>query len=160
MNEYTFDAHKPGVNALSWSPAVTLTGTNQKPQGRLVTGGCDNMARVWNEENGEYVNKETAQLFHKDWVRDVAWAPNIGLPTNTIATASQDKTVVIWREKEKDVWESIRVIDFKTVVPWSVSWSVTGSILAISTDENKVHLYKESLEGNWEEVKQINDQQL
>ena len=26
---------------------------------------------------------------HSDWVRDVAWAPNLGLPFNTIASASQ-----------------------------------------------------------------------
>ena len=26
---------------------------------------------------------------HADWVRDVAWAPNIGLPRSYIATASQ-----------------------------------------------------------------------
>ncbi len=26
---------------------------------------------------------------HTDWVRDVAWAPNIGLPGEHIATASQ-----------------------------------------------------------------------
>ena len=53
---------------------------------------------------------------HTDWVRDVAWAPNIGLPRSYIATASQvrfvqflylpacvigvatvqDKTVLVW----------------------------------------------------------------
>lgn len=26
---------------------------------------------------------------HKDWVRDVAWAPSIGLPHSTIASCSQ-----------------------------------------------------------------------
>lgn len=26
---------------------------------------------------------------HTDWVRDVSWAPNIGLPRSYIATASQ-----------------------------------------------------------------------
>ncbi len=26
---------------------------------------------------------------HTDWVRDVAWAPNIGLPRSYIASASQ-----------------------------------------------------------------------
>ena len=28
---------------------------------------------------------------HTDWVRDVAWAPNIGLPRSYTVTASQDK---------------------------------------------------------------------
>jgi len=26
---------------------------------------------------------------HSDWVRDVAWAPNVGIPVSTIATCSQ-----------------------------------------------------------------------
>lgn len=36
---------------------------------------------------------------HTDWVRDVAWCPNMGLPQNLIASCSQDGTVVIWDEK-------------------------------------------------------------
>eukprot|EP01091_Cochliopodium_minus_P010286 TRINITY_DN2688_c0_g2_i2.p1 TRINITY_DN2688_c0_g2~~TRINITY_DN2688_c0_g2_i2.p1 ORF type:complete len:308 (+),score=86.38 TRINITY_DN2688_c0_g2_i2:30-953(+) len=154
-----FTAHKPGVNSISWSPSVSLLGSTQSPQGRLVTGGCDNVARIWTEVNTKEWKESSSLEHHSDWVRDVAWAPNIGLPTNTIATASQDKTVVVWREKEKDKWEKIKIINFNNSVPWRVSWSITGSILAVSTDENKVHLYKESLEG-WDEVKEINDQQL
>lgn len=30
---------------------------------------------------------------HSDWVLDVAWAPNMGLPKNTIASAGQDGKV-------------------------------------------------------------------
>lgn len=30
---------------------------------------------------------------HTDWVRDVAWAPNLGLPKSTIASAGQDGQV-------------------------------------------------------------------
>jgi len=33
---------------------------------------------------------------HTDWVRDVAWAPNIGFPRSYIVTTSQDKSVIIW----------------------------------------------------------------
>lgn len=33
---------------------------------------------------------------HDGWVRDVAWAPNLGLPKSTIASASEDGEVVIW----------------------------------------------------------------
>jgi WD40 repeat protein len=40
------------------------------------------------EENGVY--KEEASLSgHSDWVRDAAWAPNVGLPSSHIATCSQ-----------------------------------------------------------------------
>ena len=36
----------------------------------------------------------------RDWVRDVAWAPSIGLPYSTIASCSQDGTVAIWTQDE------------------------------------------------------------
>lgn len=40
------------------------------------------------EEEGEW--KEEKKLEgHSDWVRDVAWAPSIGLPRSTIASCSQ-----------------------------------------------------------------------
>ncbi len=36
---------------------------------------------------------------HSDWVRDVAWAPNLGMPMNTIASAGQDGKIIIWTEQ-------------------------------------------------------------
>ena len=36
-----------------------------------------------------------------DWVRDVAWAPNFGLPMNTLASAGQDGKVFIWTERQE-----------------------------------------------------------
>jgi len=149
-----FEAHKPGVNSICWGPAVSLLGANQKPVSRFVTGGCDNIAKVWTEVNGKW--EVSAELNgHKDWVRDVSWAPNIGLPSQTIATASQDKSVIIWREEENR-WRAVHTIKTNGV-PWRVSWSITGTILAVSTDENKVSLFKETLEGKWEDVKQIDE---
>jgi len=35
-------------------------------------------------------------------------------------------------------------------VVWRLSWSVTGTILAVSSGDNKVSLWKETLEGEWE----------
>lgn len=42
-----------------------------------------------------------AFLWRADWVRDVAWAPNFGLPMNTIASAGQDGKVFIWTERQE-----------------------------------------------------------
>lgn len=82
---------------------------------RFATAGCDNLVKIWGyrEDTQSWVEEEILEG-HTDWVRDVAWAPNIGLPRSYIATASQvgrgnlqlsfsqgliysqDKTVVIW----------------------------------------------------------------
>lgn len=55
------------------------------------------MVKIWTLENNSW--SETAQLQgHSDWVRDVSWAPGIGLAKSYIASASQDKTVIIWSQ--------------------------------------------------------------
>ena len=40
------------------------------------------------EEDGQWKEEQKLEA-HSDWVRDVAWAPSIGLPTSTIASCSQ-----------------------------------------------------------------------
>ena len=69
--------------------------------------------RVWEEEeNGEF-RPSSAKLLrpddstsHQEWVRDVAWAPNIGVPTDMIASCSQDGQVTIWTKgKGEGEWK-------------------------------------------------------
>lgn len=46
--------------------------------------------KIWGlQENTQEWSEEEILDGHTDWVRDVAWAPNIGLPRSYIATASQ-----------------------------------------------------------------------
>ena len=40
------------------------------------------------EEDGQWVEEQKLEE-HSDWVRDVAWAPSIGLPKSIIASCSQ-----------------------------------------------------------------------
>jgi len=88
-------------------------------------------------------------------VRDVAWAPNLGLPKNTVATASQDGTVYIWTEGLDGVWSGLLLKNFGCPV-WRVSWAVgTGSVLAVSDASHSVTLWKEQLDGSWAQVSQV-----
>ena len=48
--------------------------------------------RSWQQDGGTLTG-------HTDWVRDVAWAPSLGLPTSMIASAGQDGKVFIWVER-------------------------------------------------------------
>lgn len=52
-------------------------------------------------------------------------------------------------------WKSF-TIDFDVVL-WRVSWSLSGNILAVSGGDNKVSLWKETLKGDWERVKDIEE---
>lgn len=96
-----FIGHAIGCNAVSWAPAVA-PGSLIAPQPageaaastqgvkRFASAGCDNLVKIWGyrEDSQSWVEEEVLEG-HTDWVRDVAWAPNIGLPRSYIATASQ-----------------------------------------------------------------------
>ena len=62
---------------------------------RLASGGCDNWVRLWRFNAQEQRWHKEADLHragqstHDDWVRDVAWAPSVGLPGSLIATCGQ-----------------------------------------------------------------------
>lgn len=147
--------HPIGVTAVSWSPAVpTGSLVSSKAPGplvkRLVSCGCDNTIKIWKCTEAQWTEEESL-AGHTDWVRDVSWAPNMGLPKNSIASAGQDGTVFVWSERSTGGWEKKLVNDFKVPV-WRASWSLTGSILAVSDGNNAVTLWKETLDGVWQQL--------
>ncbi|KAK8853331.1 hypothetical protein IAR55_004035 [Kwoniella newhampshirensis] len=164
-----FPAHGTGANAVSWAPSVVSTASHLNrasqssslsPQKRFVTAGSDNLIRIWGyDEEAKKWSEEEAIRGHDDWVRDVAWAPNIGLPGMYIASASQDRTVLIHtRLSPSSPWSSIPLLPnasssqdphFPDAV-WRVSWSLAGNILAVSCGDGKVSLWKEGVGRGWE----------
>lgn len=169
------NAHTLGVNAISWAPPISSVSTIYRPTNansgtatsndatgplsrpalvrRFVSGGCDNLVKIWKwSEESEKWTEERQLDGHQDWVRDVAWAPSIGLPKWYIASCSQDKKVIIWTNNEgpnePTDWEPKVLNDFDNIV-WHVSWSLMGNILAVSCGENKVSLWKEDMNGDF-----------
>ncbi|CAK5281436.1 unnamed protein product [Mycena citricolor] len=174
-----FVGHAIGCNAISWAPAIaasSLIAPGQQhlqsipsamppapaaPTTRFASAGCDNLVRIWVYRDEKWVEEEVLEG-HTDWVRDVAWAPSIGLSRSYIATASQDRTVCVWvRDSPSAPWVR-NVLDpssagespttggkFPDVV-WRVSWSLAGNLLAVSCGDGKVTLWKENLKGVWE----------
>ncbi|KAL0341982.1 UNVERIFIED_CONTAM: protein transport protein SEC13B [Sesamum calycinum] len=146
-----------GVTSVSWAPSTApgaLVGSGLlDPVQKLASGGCDNTVKVWKFDNGTWrMDCFPALSMHTDWVRDVAWAPNLGLPKSTIASASQDGKVIIWTAvKEGDRWDGKVLKDFGAPV-WRVSWSLTGNILAVADGKNNVTLWKEAVDGEWQQV--------
>ncbi|KAL1953481.1 hypothetical protein VTO42DRAFT_2777 [Malbranchea cinnamomea] len=157
-----FHAHGMGVNSVSWAPAVAAgslasAGVGPGPLRRFVTGGSDNLVKIW-EFNPETKTYSVSKVLegHTDWVRDVAWSPSI-LSRSYIASASQDKSVRIWTQdaSNPNEWTS-QQLEFDSVV-WRVSWSLSGNILAVSGGNNKVTLWKENLRGQWEKFKVVEE---
>ncbi|KAI5801645.1 WD40-repeat-containing domain protein [Peziza echinospora] len=158
-----FQAHAIGCNAASWAPAtapgsiVQTSGSAQNASNvrRFVSGGSDNLVKIWHwsPEHNNYL-EEAVLEGHSDWVRDVAWAPSI-LPKSYIASASQDKSAIIWTASSNgdgpQQWQK-KVLQFDSVV-WRVSWSLSGNALAVSGGDNKVTVWKENLKGEWEKTR-------
>lgn len=140
-----------GVNAVTWAPA------DESGEARLATAGCDNHIRFWtlNKEQGQWI--ETASTIgaspgHSDWVRDVAWAPALLPNHNMMASCSEDRTVLIWKKDSPDAeWQAEVLNTFDDPV-WRVSWSVTGHLLAVSSGDSTVTLWKAGLDGQWTQV--------
>ncbi|KAH7834432.1 hypothetical protein Vadar_015942 [Vaccinium darrowii] len=154
---YIDQAHPAGVTSVSWAPSMALGAlVGSDPLyivQKLASGGCDNTVKVWKLSNGFWkMDCFRALQMHTDWVRDVAWAPNLGLPKSTIASASQDGRVIIWTvQTEGDQWNGKVLKDFQTPV-WRVSWSLTGNILAVADGNNNVTLWNEVIDGEWVQV--------
>jgi len=142
---------------------------------RLVTAGCDNRIRFWKKkvidvaEGDETSN--TAQweidaegvcggdLRHSDWVRDVAWAPAPFGGQDVVASCSEDGTVFIWTKNTTEtVWIPTLLNKFDAPV-WRLSWSLTGNILAVSSGDTDVTLWKQAVDGSWLNVSTVQDTQ-
>jgi protein transport protein SEC13 len=154
-----------GVNSVSWAPHGAYydsSDPNAVEYPLLVSGGCDNRIRFWmQQESGQWaedtsasVSKETS---HSDWVRDVAWAPSILPNVNVVASCSEDRTVLIWTQNGRgEEWKATLLHTFDSPV-WRVSWSVTGHMLAVSSGDNDVTLWKAGIDGTWTQMESVED---
>mmetsp|Transcript_57353 Transcript_57353/g.134961 ORF Transcript_57353/g.134961 Transcript_57353/m.134961 type:complete len:222 (-) Transcript_57353:27-692(-) len=153
------------LTTYSWAPAtadprVTAAGGQPSLQRRFVSGGCDNAVRIWSMSEQGHWDCQTLStpegVSHVDWVRDVAWAPNIvGLPMNIIASCAADKRVIIWTVDGSNV-QATQLPPFDQTV-WRVSWSATGSVLAVVVGDSRVLLFK-NVNGEWRCVQTLVDQ--
>eukprot|EP01032_Pedospumella_encystans_P021406 gene21406-24282_t len=169
-SEVYFQNDTLGCNSVSWAPYSPATSHSEDGSFiyRLVTGSCDNVVRVWKRtENsapggggtagagGWAEESRSCSSPHADWVRDVAFAPSSSLPYSMFASGSEDKTVYVWRQSEHG-WEPSLLRQFEAPV-WRVSWSVTGNVLAVSTGDHKVSLWKQSVDETWVQISALEE---
>jgi len=159
-----------GVNSVSWAPYTAYLEEESERLGkscnhspRLVTGGCDNRIRFWvKRHESDRWEQDNAilgkSLAHTDWVRDVAWEPSVVPGSNSVASCSEDHSVIIWTQTGglNATWEPMMLNKFDEPV-WRLSWSVTGNILAVSSGDSTVTLWKQNLDKTWGQVSMVED---
>jgi protein transport protein SEC13 len=60
--------------------------------------------------------------------------------------------VFIWTQNEPGgAWNHRLLNDFGAPV-WRLSWSVMGNVLAVSDANNLVTVWKESVDGKWDQI--------
>ena len=101
---------------------------------------------MWELKEGEQLPDRVSIGSHNDWVRDVAWCPNIGLMNEMIASCSEDGTCKVWvSQNQGEKGQPLRWVE-KAQIPeqpgnnavplWKVSWSQVGNMLAVSGGDN------------------------
>jgi protein transport protein SEC13 len=154
-----------GVNAVSWAPHGAYYDPAQpdlQESPRIATAGCDNHIRFWVCQDGQWIQESTSassssEVCHTDWVRDVAWAPSLLPNQNMVASCSEDRSVLIWKQNgDTKEWKAALLHTFDAPV-WRVSWSVTGHLLAVSSGDSDVTLWKAGLDGKWAQVSSVED---
>jgi protein transport protein SEC13 len=62
--------------------------------------------------------------------------------------------VYAWTEGTDGEWSRKLVHDFAPHAVWKLSWSITGGILAVSDGSNATTLWKETVDGVWQQIQQ------
>ncbi|VWU52671.1 protein transport protein SEC13, partial [Hepatocystis sp. ex Piliocolobus tephrosceles] len=171
--KHSIKGHMNGATCLSWEkPFNYILNSNKHIKDstsdiissfKLVSGGYDNQVIVWIYDNN---TKEFHKLFqmndkpHTAAIKDVSWRPNINNSTNIIASCSDDKQVIIWKEEiSNNKWKNEQVIKLENKIN-KLSWSPNGTILAVACVNNNAYLYKENIKGVWEQICNLSDSEL
>lgn len=159
-----FPAHDGGVVGLSWAPSTSAATLATGPAvnraathatRRLVTAGANGSISVWHADakmDAWSKQHELSDERHPGTVRDVAWRPNVGIPSSLVASCTEDGLVATWtQEMEGQAWQLHR--------HWHVegdarrlTWSRAGNLLAVSVGESGCSLFKEGPGAQWELV--------
>ena len=77
-----------------------------------------------------------------------------------IASCAEDRSVVIWKQTEiQGPWTYTVMKTFDYPV-WRVSWSITGNVLAVSTGDHQVTLWKQTVDESWIQISHIDENSM
>ncbi|KAI9115815.1 hypothetical protein K1719_013484 [Acacia pycnantha] len=146
-----------GVTSVSWAPSTALVfvvGTDLLDHClKLCSGGYDNLVKVWKLDNGVWkMDRSPALEMHTRSLSEMLLGHQIwGFLNLQLLVHLKMVKSLYGVAKEGDQWAGKVLHDFKTPV-WRVSWSLTGITLAVADENNNLTLWKEAVDGEWQQV--------
>jgi nucleoporin SEH1 len=126
---------------------------------KLAIGGYSKRAVVWTQINSKWV-EECILGTHSNTIHDVAWAPSMGKSYHLIATASRDPVFQIHTliRKEGGALEyqsSEEIVSLNNSPVWRLAWNATGTVLATSSEDGTLSLWRKNFSGKWVNIKTL-----
>eukprot|EP01041_Mallomonas_annulata_P012857 gene12857-27109_t len=142
-----------GITSLAWNECPF-----EPP--KIVVGGFSKKAVIWACDTGGKWHQEWVLDAHSDPVNDVAWAPSMGRSYHLIASAARERSFKVHtlQRKEGGVLEytpgTSKTIETNSEI-WRVAWNATGTVLATSSEDGSVGLWRKDFSGEWINVQQM-----
>ena len=137
----------------------------------LAAGMTDGSIYIWAcNEDGGWARAHVVEPIHRGCINDMNYAPDVGRSYGLLATASDDKSVRLWKLRRKAPRETgagaparggtavavrealeasvLQELAHDSIV-WRCVWCAAGSMIACSVDEGAVHIYKQDEQGVW-----------
>lgn len=144
-------------SCLSWNPSrvhppmIAVGSDDPNPAG----GGKVQIFEFRDSER-KWIKVETLMNI-ADAVHDLSFAPNLGRTYHVLAVATKDVRIMTLKPLRRDgVMGPMRLeirqpalLEHNDAQVWRISWNVTGTILASSSDDGYVRLWKANYLENW-----------
>ena len=145
-----------GLMCLSWNESPFDTDM-------IAVGGHSRRAVI-------LVRSKTTGKWYEGWshvcqgvVHDIAWAPVMGRSYHQIATATREGLCLIHKLKRtntRDVDAPLEKlgepVEIRTSSPvWRVAWNATGTVLATSSEDGSLNLWRRDFAGQWSNVQRL-----
>ena len=151
-----------GNNATAAAAAAAAQQQNNSalalPHPRIATGGRgERTVKIWKyySEDREWGLDQNLNDLppNTPCIRDINWAPNVGLPFTYLAASTDDGNIIVWRQDGiEGLWQHHLIDTGRNgdgVAVVRLHWSGVGSVLVSVWRDGKSAMWLEGNKGEW-----------